>query len=207
LCSQAVDIYGTKDIQSRVMKLYTLMLKFLADVLDWYDDKWYRKLLKSFNEDVYKDFEGQVLAIRQLAQTIKNQVITVAQSAEIRSTRLISEDTNDQVYSLQYSQKKVLDEIEFVREDDRRLERLLLASQEEQWRRNAELAQDLRLCYQRTLEYNAEQDLLSRKRLTGASTGAERPDLASSSGQMQGETPLPSGRRSSIQCCYSRLLT
>lgn len=73
------------------MTLYGLVFRFLTDVIGWYNEKTYKKVLKSFSENLHKDFEQQVEDILKCARAIKDRALILGQGAELRYTRLASE--------------------------------------------------------------------------------------------------------------------
>lgn len=155
-CCDIRELYPTQDVKTRIMVLYGLVFKFLNDVLDWYLEKWYKKLLKSFNENLHSDFDDQVKDVLKCANAIKDRVVVLAQGAEIRSTRQTSEltqlmiadigDAQEQLASL--SQKGYRSMREEQKRRDEEFNRSQLASREQQLRRNSELKLDIQqLCY------------------------------------------------------------
>ncbi|CZT20229.1 uncharacterized protein RCC_06086 [Ramularia collo-cygni] len=165
MCVQVLDVYQTAAIKTQIMALYGRMFKFLASVLDWYLEKWYKRMLKSFKENLYDDFKDQITDMQRCVQSIKDQVM-LGQSAELRSVRLTAEKTQQII--MKEVAKDLLslarNEMVYFREENKRFqemqERKALTSQEEQFRRNAELKFDVTRFIQATLQEKADNLLL-----------------------------------------------
>lgn len=170
MCIQVLDIYKTAAIKTQIMALYGRMFKFLSSVLDWYLEKWYKKMLKSFRESLYDDFKDQIVDMQKCVQSIKDQVM-LGQSAEIRSVRLTAEETK-QMLSREAAKDLLSlahNEIVHLREENKRFlemqDRKALTSSLEQHRRNAELKLEIGLLIQSSLKENADNQLLFQQQI------------------------------------------
>lgn len=98
-CVEMCRLYNTKDVQMLIAKLYAHIFLFLKDVMSWFIDKHWKRILNSLREDFYSDFEEQVANIRQIAAQVKHRA-DMGASAEQRVTRISVEETRAELADL-----------------------------------------------------------------------------------------------------------
>lgn len=98
-CARFAHLYSTEDVQMLIANLYAHIFLFLKDSMSWYLDKHRKRILHSFREDFYDNFEDQVSNIKKIASQVKHRA-DVGMSAEQRVTRLAIERTHAAVEDL-----------------------------------------------------------------------------------------------------------
>ena len=78
-------------MQHSVADLYSHIFLFLRDVLSWYTKKSITRMLASFKEDFYEQFQEQVTNVTRISHSIERKA-SHASSSELRYTRLLVED-------------------------------------------------------------------------------------------------------------------
>ncbi len=79
-----------------VADFYAHIFVFLSDVMDWVTEKRRKRLLDSFNEDLFQKFDDQIARIRDKSGMIRN-LAAQSSRAEQRVTTLTLEDLNRDV--------------------------------------------------------------------------------------------------------------
>lgn len=90
-CGHVSELYRTERLAELTMELYAHIFKFFRDVMQWYLSKVHKRLIKSFNEDLFDVFEAQIDSIRDIARHIK-EVGQLGQAGEVRIVRYGIED-------------------------------------------------------------------------------------------------------------------
>ncbi|KAL6721677.1 hypothetical protein ACLMJK_000781 [Lecanora helva] len=137
-CVRDCRLYPTKEIQYGVADLYAHIFLFLRDTLAWYTKKSIRRVLASFNEDFYEQFEDQISNIRSISLRV-TRMAQHASHSELRYTRLLMEDMRDyQRLGLEQTEREAADrkyhERKSTLEREKELERARLLEQEESHR-------------------------------------------------------------------------
>ncbi|THX74476.1 hypothetical protein D6D04_07925 [Aureobasidium pullulans] len=83
------DILGllpTEKNQELMMSLYANIFSYLSSALDWYLLAPWKRAVKAFNQDLYKEHEDQIISICKSAQDIKDRALvgSVAQLRDIQ---------------------------------------------------------------------------------------------------------------------------
>ena len=131
-CVRECSLYPTKEIQYGVADLYAHIFLFLRDALKWYTKKSIRRLLSSFKEDFYQQFEDQVSNIQRISLKMTRKAQHASQS-ELRYTRLLVEDlqkgqrlelarADREAADRRYQEQKAIDEREIELDRARSLE-------------------------------------------------------------------------------------
>lgn len=121
-CEDVQHIYDTARVQEAIISLYGLIFDLFRGILDWYMRRKSRRMLGSFNADLYSDFEDQVEQVRTVGRSIHDHAWKLGASAEIRAMRV--------------SQRKYAEWL-MIRDEEYRTR---LADAEEQSRRQNEAA-------------------------------------------------------------------
>ncbi|TPX07435.1 uncharacterized protein E0L32_002095 [Thyridium curvatum] len=89
--STELQLFPIDSIQAQVADLYSHIFLFFSTVLDWLMKKRIVRILNSFNENVAKRFEEDIVLIKSKSAALRN---SAAQSsrAELRATRLSVEE-------------------------------------------------------------------------------------------------------------------
>lgn len=68
------------------MSLYANIFSYLSSALDWYLLAPWKRVVKAFNQDLYKEHEDQIISICKSAQEIKDRALvgSVAQLRDIQ---------------------------------------------------------------------------------------------------------------------------
>ena len=133
-CVRECSLYPTKDIQYGVANLYAHIFLFLRDALGWYTKKSIRRLLASFKEDFYQQFEDQISNIQKISLKITRKAQYASQS-ELRYTRLLVEDLKEnQRLGLEREEREAADrryqEQKAIDEREKELQRLKVLEHE-----------------------------------------------------------------------------
>lgn len=95
-CRAELEIFRTRDMIQLVVDFYAHIFVFLSDVMDWVTEKRRKRLLDSFNENLFQKFEDQIDKIKVKSEMIRN-LAAQSSRAEQRVTRLILEDLGKDV--------------------------------------------------------------------------------------------------------------
>ncbi|OJD32544.1 phytanoyl-dioxygenase family protein [Diplodia corticola] len=90
------EVWAYRDevaIQQLVVRLYCQIFRFLVNVMQWYTDKWHKRMLRSLNENIYEEYKVQLEDIRRLSELIHRKA-TTRMLAEMQAGRMIREDEN-----------------------------------------------------------------------------------------------------------------
>ncbi|KAK7413762.1 hypothetical protein QQX98_007329 [Neonectria punicea] len=82
-----LEIFRTTRVLEKVAELYAHIFLFLSNVMDAFMRKRYRKMLDSFNENIYKKFEDDIQKINAKASEIRS-IVSQSSRAEVRHTRV-----------------------------------------------------------------------------------------------------------------------
>ncbi len=86
-CQAELEIFRTKPVLEKVADLYAHIFKFLASVMDWIMQRRIKRMLKSFNENLYDKYEAEINAINAMSASIRN-LVAQASRAEVRAIRM-----------------------------------------------------------------------------------------------------------------------
>lgn len=90
------QVYSTPEIQQLIMRLYTEVFVYLTKFMAWYTDRSRNRFLKSFNENLSREFGDDLENIKHLAGLLCNQV-QLHTSADVRVSKLVTEELSDNV--------------------------------------------------------------------------------------------------------------
>ena len=90
-CAKECARYDTKSMRRNIANLYAHIFFFLRGTIGWYTRKSARRLLASFKEDFYEQFEDQISNIKSTSTSI-NREAQQGLGSEMRYTRLSMED-------------------------------------------------------------------------------------------------------------------
>ncbi|KAK7994264.1 hypothetical protein PG991_015852 [Apiospora marii] len=86
-CNVELEMYETAEMKEAVARLYADIFLFLSDLIDYLTQKRLKRLLDSFNEDLYKKYEDRIGVIGKKAGRIQ-WLAERGSRAEIRAVRL-----------------------------------------------------------------------------------------------------------------------
>jgi hypothetical protein len=95
-CLAEREMFDTVPMRAAVAELYAEIFLFLSELLDYLSQKRRKRLLDSFNEDLYKRFEDQLAAIQKKAAKVQTLAVQGSR-AELRATRLELESVKEYV--------------------------------------------------------------------------------------------------------------
>ncbi|KAI0020195.1 hypothetical protein F4780DRAFT_743271 [Xylariomycetidae sp. FL0641] len=90
-CEAELDLFRTEAMVRLVADFYAHIFIFLSDAMDWIMEKRRKRLLDSFNENLYQKFEEQIDEIKSKSSRIR-EFAAHGSRAEVRVTRLIAEN-------------------------------------------------------------------------------------------------------------------
>ncbi|KAI1129036.1 hypothetical protein F5Y10DRAFT_239073 [Nemania abortiva] len=89
-------VYDTPALRQLTMRLYAHIFSYLSKCLAWWASRSRTRFLKSFNENILDIFEADRKQIRKVAHLMSEQIQRYI-SADVRASKLLSEETNDNV--------------------------------------------------------------------------------------------------------------
>ncbi|KAK3994206.1 phytanoyl-CoA dioxygenase [Cladorrhinum sp. PSN332] len=172
-CQVELEIFRTTAMLEKVADLYAHIFIFLSSYMDWMMRKRATRLLDSFNENLFRQFEPDIKKITDRSNLIRN---FVAQSsrAEVRATRLHVEDLKRDLRVGQEGEARHWAEMEYFAA---RIERELIASRQERRELKEEGRQVKELTARLThmLEERAKAWLGSERLTAGHISGRRSP--------------------------------
>ena len=73
VCAKECALYATEASIGNIAALYAHIFCFLRNAIEWYTKKSSRRLLSSFKEDFYENFEEQIADIKQISNLINRE--------------------------------------------------------------------------------------------------------------------------------------
>lgn len=129
-CTEVCQMYNTEEVQMRIAMMYAHIFLFLNDAMTWVRKKSWRRLLDSFNENFYDEFEDKILNIRNFAAKVKQQA-QMGLSAEQRVTRLAVEQIRSEFADMRIWASGNAREVAEAAEAVKRLERRVAIESEQ----------------------------------------------------------------------------
>ena len=87
ICAKECALYATEASIGGIARLYAGIFCFLRNAIEWYRKRSSKRLLSSFKEDFYDNFEEQVTNIKQQSTSIHREAQHASHS-ELRYLRL-----------------------------------------------------------------------------------------------------------------------
>ncbi|KAH7322622.1 hypothetical protein B0I35DRAFT_476554 [Stachybotrys elegans] len=84
-------VYDSPLVQQAVLRLYSYVFQYLIHFMSWYTNRSRTRFLKSFNEDLSRLFDADLVAVKEASQHLAMQ-IQLRMSADVRSTKLMQDD-------------------------------------------------------------------------------------------------------------------
>jgi len=98
-CQREVSMYSTINMQEQISKLYAHIFILLEDIMQWYLKKRLARLLDSFKDNIYKEYQNQIENIVSMSSKIRREA-ELSRGAEVRSTRYTAERTEEMIQLL-----------------------------------------------------------------------------------------------------------
>ena len=111
------------------MVLYAEIFVFLREVLEWYQQKRWKRVVQSFNESLHKDFQSRIDEIAKVAQKMKDAMF-FGLAAEVRVGRMGIDNVGSDLADLQIRQRRNEEEVRYMRERTREQMRAIEDAQE-----------------------------------------------------------------------------
>ena len=92
-------MYNTISMQEKISKLYAHIFILLEDIMRWYLKRRISRLLDSFKDNIYEDYQDQIDNIVSMSINIKREA-ELGRGAEVRTTRFSAQNTEAMVQSL-----------------------------------------------------------------------------------------------------------
>ncbi|KAI0437533.1 hypothetical protein F4803DRAFT_538430 [Xylaria telfairii] len=89
-------IYDTPALRQLTMRLYAHIFSYLSKCLAWWTSRSRTRFLKSFNENILDIFEADRRQVKKVAHLMTEQIQRYI-SADVRASKLLSEEINDNV--------------------------------------------------------------------------------------------------------------
>lgn len=87
-------IYNTPEVQQLVMRIYTRVFSYLRNFMTWYTERSRTRFLQSFNNNIQQVLKEDLEEVRRNS-TLLSRHIQLYVAEDVRFTRLISDDTNE----------------------------------------------------------------------------------------------------------------
>ncbi len=89
-------IYDIPALQQLSMRLYTQIFAYLTRFMAWFTSRSRTRFLKSFNENIKFSFQEDLDNVKKISNLISQHIQTYM-SADIKVSKLLSEDTNEDI--------------------------------------------------------------------------------------------------------------